>query len=232
MAFQGWLLKRRIPTSNVPDDISGTSGAGERYIKLVTLGESTIAGAGVKNHKTGFTGTLADSLAEKYRATVDWEVVAKSGYSASKVCNRLIGDIQQNDPDLIVIGLGANDAFEFTSPTKWKKDIGRIINKLKGKYPEAQIYFLNMPPVGSFPELPFLLNFFSGKIVKILGKELAEIARQYRNVYYFDEPINLSEWKKKVSPKATVSDLFSDGIHPSGDAYQIWAKEAAKRISL
>lgn len=232
IAFQAWLLKRRIPMDDGPDDIRGTAGSGNRHFSLVTLGESTIAGAGVSSHKIGFTGTLADSLAEIYEAKVDWEVVAKSGYSAGKVSRRLIDNIQSSSPDLIIIGLGANDAFEFTSPGKWRKDVKRIIKILKKNYPEAKLYFLNMPPVGSFPALPFLLKFFCGRFVKILGIELDEVVKQQKNVSYLNETIELTDWAREISPDARLEDLFSDGIHPSVASYQLWGKEAAERISL
>ncbi|MDB9836326.1 hypothetical protein OAC51_05430 [Flavobacteriaceae bacterium] len=41
---------------------------------MLTIGESTIAGVGVKIHQEGLTGVLANELATGLNIKVDWKV--------------------------------------------------------------------------------------------------------------------------------------------------------------
>src|SRR5690606_28476407 len=121
---------RRI-RSSVPrlPEASGTNGkavardVAHESLTLLTLGESTIAGVGVKTHQEGFTGTLADELSRLSNINIQWSVYARSGYTAGKVLEKVLPKITASSADLIVIGLGANDAFRLNSPTRWARDV-------------------------------------------------------------------------------------------------------------
>ena len=230
-----FILKVSVPSLPEAQGAEGQcliKHATQKPLKLLTIGESTIAGIGVDTHEEGFSGTLAQELSERFQTTVDWKVYAKSGYAVKRVIEHLLPAITETEADLIVVGIGGNDAFNLNSPKRWRKDVERLIADLRAKFPDILIVFCNMPPIKEFPAFTPLIKFTIGNLVEILGEELQAIVKQYDKVYYYDEVITLDGWLEKLQMKGVASDFFSDGVHPSKLAYQAWGKDLARVISV
>lgn len=233
MYYQGKKIKASVPVLPEAEGPSGTVSIEKpkEKITLVTLGESTIAGIGVKTHDEGFSGTLAKELSTLMQSNVKWQVYARSGYTAARVREKLVPKITVKQIDIIVIGLGGNDAFTLNRPQRWRRHVRELINDLKQRYPNALIVFCNMPPIKEFPAFTGLIKFTVGNLVEILGKEMAILVKEYDNVHYLEDKISLENWTRKFQIEGSVSDFFSDGVHPSKLTYQTWAKEVAQYIN-
>lgn len=233
MYFQGKRIRASVP--KLPE-ATGTTGSckpgveSRKSLRLITLGESTIAGVGVANHDEGFTGTLAKELSKSLNLNVDWSVYARSGYTARLVNQKILPKITETEIDLIVVGLGGNDAFTLNKPAKWRQEVEKLIEDLHTKFPEAIIVFCNMPPIKEFPAFTSLIKFTVGNLVEILGLELVKLVRKYDFVYYSDEIITLDGWINRYQLKEDKSAFFSDGVHPSKLTYQTWARDVADKI--
>ncbi len=201
-----------------------------KTLKVLVLGESTIAGVGVDFHKNGFTGSLAKTLSNENDVSVLWRVYAKSGYTAKMVRKKLLSKIEDTTADIIIIGLGGNDAFKLNSPDVWIHQINLLVKKLKRKFPKTPIYFTNMPPIKEFPAFTKTIKFVIGNLVELLGKRLYKNIKRRENVYYNNEIISLDNWTAKYNLDDNISVFFSDGVHPSKLTYQIWGKDMAKFI--
>ncbi len=224
--FQGKKIKATVPRLPEAQGTDGLASTGAvRTIRMITIGESTIAGVGVETHELGFTGTLANQLAAKLKVNVSWKVYAKSGYTAKKVTERLIATITDTNLDLIVIGLGGNDAFALNNPSQWGKDIEELIAALKKKFPDVPIAFTNMPPIKEFPAFTSTMKFVLGNLVELLGEKLETVVAKQTNVYYQFQNITLKDWIVRMNINSTEKDFFSDGVHPSKLTYQTWAKD-------
>lgn len=219
----------RLPEAEGTNGIFSAEGS-HKSIRLVTIGESTVAGVGVHTHTDGFTGALARELSHLFSSNVEWSVYAKSGYTAKMVTKRLVPEIDADSPDIIVIGLGGNDAFTLNSPARWRRDIRKLIQALLGMFPGVNIVFINMPPIKEFPAFTPVIKFSIGNLVEILGEELKYTIRPYENVFYADEKITLERWAVKAGEGYSIHDFFSDGVHPSRLTYETWAGEIAKTI--
>lgn len=233
MYYQGKQIRTRVPRLPEATGMAGIASARQttnKKLRLLTLGESTIAGVGVATHDEGFTGTLARSLAEKLQIDVHWKVYAKSGYTAKRVVQELLPTIAEEQADLIVIGLGANDAFALNHPKSWGNAVRRLIEQLQTQHPNAILAFCNMPPIKEFPAFTPLIKFCVGNLVELLGEELALIVREYKNVHYFGEIIRINHWAEKLKIETAQATFFSDGVHPSKLTYQVWAKDVAQNI--
>lgn len=228
MYFHGKKIKALVPELPEAKGIEGKSTVNSKSsIRLLTIGESTIAGVGVATHNEGFTGTLANELSLKLNANVQWKVYARSGYTAKRVREKIIPKITEQSTDIIVIGLGGNDAFTLSSPAKWKLDINELIVAVKEKFGETPIIFTNMPPIKEFPAFTPLIKLIIGNLVELLGEELNKLISAYSNVYYYSTKITMTDWMNRFDKQARISDFFSDGVHPSKLTYQIWAKDIA-----
>lgn len=218
----------RLPEAINPGGVSGNKG--NPPLHLLTLGESTMAGVGVKEHKDGIAGTLADYLAEQGGFQVEWKVLARNGYTMRDVLHKLIPKIGDFQPDLIVLSMGGNDAFKANSPTNFAKAARQVIEALQAKFPSVPIVFMNMPPIKEFPAFTNLAKAFIGNLVEMHGQALDREVKKHEGVYYLSEIITLEKWINKVDVNLRDSDFFSDGVHPSQLTYQTWAKETGQFI--
>jgi len=231
MYLDGKRIRKKVPKLPEALNPEGTvSRNSNKTLKIITIGESTVAGVGVNTHEEGFTGTFAKEIASKLNTNIQWKVYAKSGYTAKQVTNRLLPKIIEENIDLIVVGLGGNDAFTLNTPLKWKKNVKNIIKQLKRKYPNTPIAFTNMPPIKEFPAFTKLIKFTIGNLVEILGDELKILIKNQENVYYSSDIITIETWTKKLNLNNHPSEFFSDGVHPSKLTYQAWAKDFANFI--
>ncbi|ADV50112.1 lipolytic protein G-D-S-L family [Cellulophaga algicola DSM 14237] len=229
--FQGKKIKKnvpRLPEARGPKGI--TSIASKKVLRMLTIGESTIAGVGVATHQEGFTGNLANELAIALQTNIEWKVYAKSGYTAKQVCDKIIGTITEKSIDIIVIGLGGNDAFELNSPKKWNRDIRTLIKSIQLKFKGVPVVFTNMPPIKEFPAFTALIKFIIGNLVTILGNELEKVVKNFDNVYYYTRPVSSVDLINRYNLNIHSSNFFSDGVHPSKTTYQIWAKDISNFI--
>lgn len=231
MYYQGKKIRGSIPDLPEAKEPIGQSVIdynSSKQLKVIFIGESTIAGVGVRIHEEGFAGSFSNELSKLKNRNISWKVYARSGYTVEKVNQKLIPKITEEQADLIVIGLGGNDAFTLNSPSKWSVEIRRLIESLQGKYPNSKIIFCNMPPIKEFPAFTSLIKFTIGNLVEILGVELGKVVNDYENVIYCNEKITLKGWIHKLELEMKDAVFFSDGIHPSKLTYQTWSKEVAR----
>lgn len=229
--FQGKSIQKSIPDLPEAKGAEGKVDIGaEEKLQVLAVGESTIAGVGVEYHNEGFTGLLASRLADLLNVNVSWKVYAKSGYTANKVRTKILPEIEEKGIDIIVVGLGGNDAFTLNRPWNWKKSMRKLILDLRSKFPDTAIAFTNMPPIKDFPAFTKLVKFVIGNLVEIHGATLAKVVREFDNVHFNPEILKIADWVDKLGGKLSTSDFFSDGVHPSKLSYQAWGKDFAEFI--
>jgi lysophospholipase L1-like esterase len=195
--------------------------------RLLLIGESTLAGVGVKTHDEGFAGTLARAIGHGTGKRVKWRVYARSGYTASKKLERLLPKIEEEQADLIVIGTGGNDAFKLSTPWGFRKAAGKIIDELRARFPDAPIAFTNMPPIREFPAFTPLIQRTIGGLVELHGEALKREVAPRANVFFNHEILHLAEWADRLGLPPDPKPFFSDGVHPSRLTYQTWARDFA-----
>jgi lysophospholipase L1-like esterase len=154
-------------------------------------------------------------------------VYAKSGYNAKKVHREILPQVKEEKIDLIVIGLGGNDAFEFTAPYWWERNIHRLILDIRNRYGNVPISFANMPPVREFPAFSSLMHNAIGNQVDYLGMTLTAITKKLDNVHFDSSPLDFRTWVEENNLDLVSEDFFSDGVHPSVLTYQKWAENYA-----
>lgn len=232
MYVQGKRIRASVPQLPEAEAPSGLCriASDKKPFRVLLLGESTIAGVGVKRHEEGFAGSLAEQLAEGLQRPVQWRVYARSGYTAERLRLKIVPKIEETEVDLLVIGLGGNDAFTLNRPSRWARAVKNLIADLRERYPQTPIVFCNMPPIKAFPAFTLLIKLTVGNLVELLGQTLQKTVKNLPNVFYFGEIITLKDWAERYELPQEPQAFFSDGVHPSQLTYQTWAKDIAQRI--
>ena len=215
----------KLPDAVGPAGLANV-GVGPRF-RLLCVGESTMAGVGVATHAEGFAGTLAVNLAQQMLREVDWQVHAQSGATARRLIHKVLPQITAPDADLIVVATAGNDAFKLTTPWKFRRDLEELIDRLQERFPGTPLAFTNIPPIWEFPAFTPLIKRTIGRLVEFHGEELQRVAGNRAGVYYNPEKITLNGWMRKHDVVGTPGDFFSDGVHPSGLTYRVWAQDFA-----
>lgn len=228
MYFQARKLKRDFPDLPEAQNPGGKT-EGAPGLNLLMLGESSIAGVGVEDHRDAISGELTAELSGLSQKAISWQVVAKSGYTARQVREQLVARIPDERFDLIVIGLGGNDTFKLNTPWYWKKSMRKLVQALHQKHPESQIVITYMPPVHTFLAFSPLIRFFLGNLTKLLGREMTRLAPDYDYLSYFNYVVSWEHWITH-SEARNPGDFFSDGVHPSALTYRLWGQDTARFI--
>jgi lysophospholipase L1-like esterase len=219
--LQGQYVRRKIGL--LPDaagEKTGKFGAGEASVKLLAIGESTVAGLGAKTHETALAGQFARVLSEKIGKSVRWRVIGKNGVTAKRALRELVPQIPDDEKfDYIIVGLGGNDVLKLSSPLKWRRNMIKVLRALREKHPESVIFITNVAAVKLSPVLPEPIKFILWRLSQLHNANIKEFVREFDRVYYYEQP-------ETVPP-----DFFADGIHPSESGYKIWCEEIIKTMS-
>lgn len=193
--------------------VQGDSG----LLRILMLGESTVAGVGVPSHDQGLAGQTAQSVNAMTGATVNWFVHAANGITAAALRSSLVELPDDIRADLIVIGLGANDVFRLQGPVKWEKDLRALIDAVREHCGFAPVMLSAMPPIGHFPGLPQPLRSVLGLRARLLDESTVRLAGKMTAVHFVPVP-----------GEPDCSMFCDDGIHPSAACYSIWGRTIAE----
>ena len=212
--WQGQRVRRKIGV--LPDaagEKRGIVGVFPEIVKLLVIGESTVAGLGARTHETALAGQFARFLSEKIGKSVEYFVIGKNGVTARRTIDELVPLIPAGEKfDYIMLGVGGNDVLKLSSPRKWRRGAIELIALMRKKYPHSTIFMTNAPAVHLSPVLPQPIKFLLGNLSAMHDKNAKEFTAEMKNVYYFDRPDDITE------------GFFADGIHPSEQGYTDWSK--------
>ena len=220
LPFLYWQGRRtRKKVGRLPDaggETTGHFGTGEATLNLLAIGESTVAGVGAENHAEALAGQMAKYLSLETGKSVRWQAVGESGITARETLLRLVPVLPKGAMDLIVVGLGGNDAFRVSSPARWRRDMLKLIERLREIYPDGAILLTNTPMIIDFTVLPQPLKFVLWRVSRLHHDVIKAAIGRLENVFYFDEADRVGE------------NFFADGVHPSPYGYALWAEAMIK----
>jgi len=217
VALQGTLTRRRIPC--LPPARSPCHGlvpGRGRSIRMLAVGESTVAGVGLTHGEETVAATTARALARRTKRPVAWRGHGLSGATVSEAAKRLLPAITPEPADLLVIAFGVNDTITYRSPAAFADDLAAMVRAARARVGQAAVVVTGVAPLACFPALPWplraILNWRSAAL-----QEAAEgLARRLPHlvVERFSEPFG--------------PHLFAvDGFHPNAEAHALWGEEIA-----
>jgi lysophospholipase L1-like esterase len=192
-----------------------TIGRGEA-LTYVVMGDSTAVSQGGAYDK-GYAVASAEYLAraEQQRA-VTWANVGVPGARAADVAGLQLQDALPYKPDVVLIGVGANDVTHLTSFSKVVDSLQSTIAALQRVNPQVRVVVTGAPDMGSVPRLPQPLRWYAGKRTAGLNKRIQQLAD---NKQVFFAPV-----AERTGPLfRRQPQLFAaDKFHPTTEGYQTW----------
>ncbi|MER7559511.1 SGNH/GDSL hydrolase family protein [Nocardioides sp. NPDC126508] len=191
----------RLPPA---EGTTGTVGTGEPTFRVAVVGDSLAAGIGLSHHSESIAGRLAQLLAETHGATVSWQVQAEGGLTAGGVSALLDRD-RLTQCDAVVVSVGVNDTKDLHSRSRWRRELGELLDQVTAAAPSAKVVLLAVPPMEHFPALPAQLAQALGNRARVMDQVAAEVvARRLSRV-------------RRIEVELTNADgtFSADGFHPS-----------------
>ncbi|MDD0841563.1 SGNH/GDSL hydrolase family protein [Pseudomonas sp. Gutcm_11s] len=207
----------RLPeAAGAQSGLAGVEWAGEP-LRLLLIGESTVAGVGVEAQEAALAGQLAQALAARLGRPVAWRACGENGITAGEACERLLPLALSEPADLVLLVFGVNDTTHLSSLTRWQQSLRALSRALSAR--GERVVFTGVPPIQHFSALPWLLRQLLGRRAALLDAELRQVSAEERATY---APVAL-----RFSPDY----LARDGYHPSALGYRVWAEQLAERLS-
>lgn len=121
------LRRDYLPTEPALDVRGELGDPDDPELRFAVLGDSTSVGVGVDSHVHAYPYLLAERLAEGGRHVV-LETFGVSGARAAGMRAEQYPRAQDFRPDLVFIGIGANDVTHLTSLDDVQRDVGVVID--------------------------------------------------------------------------------------------------------
>ena len=153
--LQGRQVRKRTPRlPAAAGPIVGTIPGEGVPLRLLVVGESTVAGVGAPDHAQALTGQIAAALATRTGRTVHWHAAGKIGATAHAARTGLVPEVPQTPMDVIVLALGVNDVLQFQASTRWARDLMLLIADLRRRVGAAPVVLASVPLMGRIPVFP------------------------------------------------------------------------------
>ena len=196
-------------------ELGGTFGSPDaKRLRFTVLGDSTAAGLGAGKPEDAYPTVLSERLAER-----GWRVeLTAFGMSGDRVHDVLVDQVPkaiETRPDLIFVGIGANDVTHLTSLSDVERDMGEIIDALTGT--GAVLVVAGPPDMRADAWLEPLRSLAGWR-----GRQVAdaiEAAAEERGIPVVQLAEKAAPYFASNPEDAYASDMF----HPGPRGYRAWA---------
>lgn len=169
--------------------------------KIVAFGDSLTYGYGASS--------INDSYPSKLQSLIGYTVINEgfSGDTARNGVRRIVDVVEENDPDLVIVGLGGNDMLR-KQDEHLEENLSKIVEYLMSR--NIQVVILAEPQ----PSIAFLVK-------SLNDAEVYETVAKKYNVPLIENVYSkyLSDYKYK-----------SDAIHLNSDGYALVAEDIADEL--
>ena len=185
-------------------------------IRLLVLGDSTVAGIGVDTHAEGLTGALARTMAARFGRSVSATAMGRGGATAADVIVEFLDAAVDAGPwDAAFLSVGANDAMTGRSRGSFTRDLGVILDRLLATSPELVTMISSLPAFRLFELLPQPLRWN----LDLHARSLEAAARQFASR-------RDHTWMSPPVPGYGPDFWAADRFHPGVVGYAVWGEWA------
>ncbi|MFZ9087492.1 MAG: SGNH/GDSL hydrolase family protein [Pontimonas sp.] len=217
LVTQGRMVRKNRPRlPNAPMPWSGTI-SGPKPLRLLGLGDSTIAGVGVDNPMLGLTAQLARALYKELGRGISWDGVGERGITTGQLLERYLPIALQETEhvDIAMVSIGANDAKNLQPRRPAIRNLSAIVKQIHERFPHALIMVSSLPAFGKFESLPAPLR----SVMAHHAKGIEVGMRRFVEA----QPYALMSPPPSHYPPTFFAE---DGFHPGAEGYRVWASFA------
>lgn len=185
-------------------------------VRLLVIGDSSVAGVGIGSLENGLAYQLASMLAGRTGRTVEWRAAGFNSATSNQLREVVVPNLPSQDFTHIYISVGFNDLKNFHSGPKWKKGFGELLYALKAKYPGAKVFWSCLMAPSGVPALTPGLAFVLGlrqPVINKIGKTLCEERG--------------GQWVTSMPDIGRVH-FCEDGVHASIRGNKDWAEHVVE----
>ena len=188
-------------------------------LRLLVLGDSSVAGVGVSHTSHGLAHRIAENLSRMTGRPVTYVMHGNNSAVAGQLRDYVVPHLPAEPFTHVIVSVGANDAKNFHSGKRWRRDFGTLLYALKTKYPEATIVWSRLFDFAKLPSIPPSLGL-------VLNLRRAIICRMADELCI--------ERGAHAAPLMDITydeGLSRDGFHASGLGYRMWGRHLAGFIA-
>ena len=155
--LQGLWLLQRTPRLPVPSGRAGRIGSRPGApLRVVGLGDSIMAGTGVREQCHSLTACYAQLLQDRMHRDVEWQVHGHNGATSAAVLHTVAPSVPS--AHVYLLSVGVNDVTWGVEPVRFARNLESLVRLLRDKSPRAAILFGGLPPLECVPALPWPLR--------------------------------------------------------------------------
>ena len=210
-------VRATVPRLPPPPGPQGVVDGEAPALHIVGIGDSIVAGIGVREQADGLVAQVATRLAQSGRA-VRWVSIGLAGATAPALA-ALLEAAGRERPDLVLLSCGVNDIVRGQPAADFAAALEDFYRRAVAVWPAVRIVHAGIPPLERFPAL-------QGRLGRLLGAHgdiciaAARLAAERSGVLY------------SPFPSAVSSTAFArDGFHPNDRGCAAWADSVAATIT-
>jgi lysophospholipase L1-like esterase len=196
-------------------ELGGTFGPVDgEPLRFTVLGDSTAAGLGAGDPDRAYATVLAERLGERgYR--VELTAFGVSGARVHDVLEEQVPLAVATEPDLVFVGIGANDVTHLTTLHDVEHDMAEALEQLQGT--GAAVAVAGPPDMRAAAWLEPLRSLAGWRGRMVAGR--IEAAARDRNI----PVVPLAELAGPYFAENPEDAYASDDFHPGAGGYRAWA---------
>ncbi|TXN30693.1 hypothetical protein [Lacisediminihabitans profunda] len=177
-----------------PTDSAGGVVEGDDSYRIITIGEGTAVGLGVRSHELGVAAQCARRLARAAGSGVYWSSVgfpdgrlrsAPAITSSAATFARI---------DVVILMIGITDTLRMTSRSSWRRLIAVTVDQLAGHLAsDGQVLVAEIPPMDNAGSISRAARLASGHQARVLNRITREVVATRPRVSSVAFPASLHE---------------------------------------
>ena len=223
-----FLILCLVSGCNNPSGEKQTSQAQDRdennQASYLALGDSYTIGESV-SEDLRWPVQLVEQLRERGVAIEDPRIIAKTGWTTRDLLNAMDQELGEEKYDLVSVLIGVNNQYQGRSLVEYEEELNQLFSRAINLSSQGRegVFVVSIPDYGVTP--------FGAANEEEIGKELEEfnsvferVADEYELDFY-----NITPVSKRVKNEPEL--VAGDGLHPSGEMYNLWVEEIIDEVA-
>jgi lysophospholipase L1-like esterase len=190
----------------------------EPPLRVLLIGDSSIAAVGAETAVEGLAARFAHHLASATGQAVQWRGAGFNSATTRQLRDIAVPNIAAEPVDLVVVVAGINDLKNYHGLGAFKKSFGGLLYAIRAKFPAAQIFWSQIVEPKKVPALPQRMAAIlsvRAAAFNALGAQLCK--ERFANAV-------------PAVPIQDASGFAADGFHAGPAGYDVWAKHLCDHV--